>query len=61
MNDQEIQLTKSQGLVSLMQAEIDLGKETGKINWARLFELVMQFLPLILTFFKPKDDQPETK
>ncbi len=31
-----------------------------KIDWMKLFELIMQLLPLILTFFKPEDEQPKT-
>ncbi len=31
-----------------------------KIDWMKLFELIMKLLPLILTFFKPQDEEPKT-
>ena len=34
----------------------DACNELGKIDWAKLIELFMQLLPLILQFFKPRDE-----
>lgn len=31
----------------------------GKIDWAKLLELFMQFLPLILQFLKPQEEPPK--
>jgi len=40
-------------------AEVDKFASVGKIDWIKLIELLMQFLPLILAFFQPEEEKPK--
>ncbi len=46
-------------IVDEIKVVTDAARSTGKMNWMKLFELIMQLLPLIFTFFQPEDEKPQ--
>ena len=46
-------------VIDELKVVADASKTTGKIDWGKLFALIMQLLPLIFTFFQPEDEKPQ--